>query len=208
VKEILRALEIQRWDDHRYYHHSRINQSLHFLSATSFLCAYALLFVQPAAAALLGWLVAMTTRQAGHFFFEPKGYDAVNRATHEHKEEIKVGYNLQRKIVLLAIWVLSPLALLADPTLLGLFEPAADLAGLVDQTGLIWLAVGAGGLAFRTVHLFFLRDVQTGLVWMLKILTDPFHDVMLYWRAPFALLRGELIDSTLRAQVAQRNGNA
>ena len=35
------ALAEQRWDDHRYYHHSRINQSLHLLSALSFLCAYA-----------------------------------------------------------------------------------------------------------------------------------------------------------------------
>ena len=33
-------LRVQRWDDHRYYHHSRVNQSLHLLSAVSFLCAY------------------------------------------------------------------------------------------------------------------------------------------------------------------------
>jgi hypothetical protein len=32
-------LRSQRWDDHRYYHHSRINQSLHFLSAISILVA-------------------------------------------------------------------------------------------------------------------------------------------------------------------------
>ena len=32
----LEALREQRWDDHRYYHHSRINQSLHLLSAMSF----------------------------------------------------------------------------------------------------------------------------------------------------------------------------
>ena len=32
----LEALRVQRWDDHRYYHHSRINQSLHLLSAISF----------------------------------------------------------------------------------------------------------------------------------------------------------------------------
>ena len=103
------ALRVQRWDDHRYYHHSRINQALHLVSAISFLCSYILVFTNPVAAALLGWLVAMTTRQAGHFFFEPQGYDAVNQATHEHKEEIKVGYNLQRKVVLMAIWALSPL---------------------------------------------------------------------------------------------------
>src|SRR5262245_26399832 len=86
MKEVLRQLEIQRWDDHRYYHHSRINQSLHFVSACSFLCAYVMLFFNPVAAALIGWLVAMTARQSGHFFFEPKGYDHANQATHEHKE--------------------------------------------------------------------------------------------------------------------------
>ena len=50
------ALQTQRWDDHRYYHHSTINQSLHLLSATSFVCAYALMFTNPVAAALIGWL--------------------------------------------------------------------------------------------------------------------------------------------------------
>jgi len=87
----LEALRVQRWDDHRYYHHSRINQSLHLVSALSFLSAYVLIFTDPVAAALLGWLVAMTSRQIGHFFFEPKDYDVVNQATHEYKEEIKVG---------------------------------------------------------------------------------------------------------------------
>ena len=49
-------LATQRWDDHRYYHHSRINQSLHLLSACSFLFAYILLFVDPPMAALVAWL--------------------------------------------------------------------------------------------------------------------------------------------------------
>jgi hypothetical protein len=31
-------------------------------------------------------------------------------------------------------------------------------------------------------------------VWATKILTDPFHDVKLYHRAPYYLLRGQLID--------------
>jgi hypothetical protein len=51
-----------------------------------------------------------------------------------------------------------------------------------------------GGVLFRTVHLFLIKDVQTGLVWATKILTDPFHDIKLYHKAPLALLRGELID--------------
>jgi hypothetical protein len=190
----LSALKLQRWDDHRYYHHSRINQTLHLISALSFLTAYALIFKNPAASALIGWLVAMVTRQAGHFFFEPKGYDEVNRATHEHKEDIKVGYNLRRKVVLLAIWALSPAVLWFDPTLFGIFPAPATRAVFVQHVGQVWLAVGFGGLLFRTVQLFFLKDVQTGLVWLTKIITDPFHDVMLYWRAPFYLLQGQLID--------------
>ncbi len=189
MSRFFEELSTQRWDDHRYYHHSRINQSLHLLSAVSFVCAYALLFKDPALAALLAWLVSMTSRQAGHFFFEPKGYDLVNQATHAHKEDIKVGYNLRRKVVLMAIWVAAPLLLLLDPALRG--APWQDWA---HATGWLWLAVGVGGLLFRTVHLFFIKDVQAGLVWMTKILTDPFHDIMLYYKAPMALLRGELIE--------------
>jgi hypothetical protein len=194
MKEFIETLRTQRWDDHRYYHHSRINQSLHFISAVSFLWAYTLLFSDPAAAALVAWFISMTTRQAGHFFFEPKGYDQVNQATHEFKEQIKVGYNLRRKVVLMTIWALTPLVLLADPTLGGLLPAAATAAAFLHNVGTIWLVIGVGGLLFRTIQLCFIRDAQTGLAWMTKILTDPFHDAKLYYKAPFHLLRGELVD--------------
>ena len=190
----LEALRIQRWDDHRYYHHSRINQTLHLVSAISFLFSYVMIFKDPAISALAGWLVAMTTRQTGHFFFEPKNYDVVNNATHVYKEEIKVGYNLRRKVVLLTIWALSPLPLYFDPTYFGLFAPAADKTGFIRHVAMIWLVLGIAGVLFRTVQLFLVKDVQTGLVWATKILTDPFHDIKLYHKAPLALLRGELID--------------
>jgi hypothetical protein len=188
----------QRWDDHRYYHHSRVNQALHFISALSFMAAYVLLFIDPASAALLAWGVSMSTRQAGHFFFEPLGYDQVNQASHEHKEAIKVGYNLRRKVVLMAIWVSAPLVLWLAPlsgwSMGGLIAPATSFGGYLHDVGMAWLALGVGGLLFRTVHLFFLFDVRTGLVWATKIITDPFHDAMIYRHAPLALLRGEWID--------------
>jgi len=202
MSSFLQEVKNQRWDDHRYYHQSRINQTLHFVSAVSFVVAYALAFKSPVAAALIGWLVSMVTRQSGHFFFEPKGYDTVNQATHEHKERIKVGYNLHRKVVLGVIWALVPLVLWIDPTLFGLFAPGASAGVFIHHVGQMWLAVGVGALLFRTVHLFFIRDVRTGLAWLTKILTDPFHDIMLYWKAPFYLLRGELMDPMLHAQRA------
>jgi len=195
VTTFFEALRIQRFDDHRYYHHSRINQTLHLISAISFVVAYAYLLIDPVISALIAWLISMTTRQSGHFFFEPLGYDEVNQATHEYKEEIKVGYNLNRKIVLLSIWAIMPMALYVQPGLFGFIEPWENLTEWVRQVGAAWLLLGVAGLLFRTVHLFFLKDVQTGLVWMTKILTDPFHDIILYHKAPLYLLKGELIDT-------------
>jgi len=195
VSTFFEALRIQRFDDHRYYHHSRINQTLHFISAISFVTAYAFLLIDPVISALIAWLISMTTRQSGHFFFEPLGYDEINQATQEHKEEIKVGYNLNRKVVLLSIWAILPMALYVQPGLFGMIEPWDTLNEWVRQVGAAWLILGVAGLLFRTIHLFFLKDVQTGLVWMTKIITDPFHDIILYHKAPLYLMRGELMDN-------------
>jgi len=191
------TLHQQRWDDHRLYHHSMINQSLHFFSCCTFMCCYVLLFIDPGMASLIAWTLAMASRQSGHFFFEPKGYDNVNQVTHEHKEDVKVGYNLFRKWVLMSIWAVSPLLLWWDPTLFGLVKPAHNWVELLRHVGDIWLIIGVGGVLFRVVQLFIIRDVQTGLVWGTKILTDPFHDFVMYHKAPLRLLRGEKYDHGL-----------
>jgi len=188
------ALATQRWDDHRYYHQSRINQSLHFVSAISFLVAYVMLFIDPALAAIIGWCISMGTRQSGHFFFEPRGFDEVNHVTDEYKEAVKVGYNMHRKTVLIAVWAAVPALLWLQPSLFGLIQPAATLRETVHDIGIAWLALAVAGLLFRVGQLWATQGLFTGLVWLTKILTDPFHDIALYWRSPLALLRGELID--------------
>ena len=81
-----------------------------------------------------------------------------------------------------------------DPTFFGVFQRARERWEFVRHVGEIWLVVGIGALLFRTVQLFFLKDVQTGLVWLTKIITDPFNDAKIYRKAPLYLLRGELID--------------
>jgi hypothetical protein len=196
------ALAQQRWDDHRFYHHNRINQSLHLISALCFLCAYVLLFFEPAAAVLIAWLLAMPSRQIGHFFFEPHTYDHANQVTHEYKEDVKVGYNLRRKVVLYVVWVLSPVVLFIDPTLLEFVAPPAGWWSLLNNIAIVWLIVGVGAVLARTVQLFFLKDLQTGLVWAAKILTDPFHDVKLYRNAPLYVMRGELFDPIVSEDAA------
>jgi hypothetical protein len=194
MKQFLKTLETQRWDDHRYYHHSRINQTLHLISAISFLVAYAYLFIDPVVAALIAWLVSMTTRQLGHFVFEPKGYDAVNMATHEHKEEIKVGYNLKRKMVLLTVCALIPVLAYWTPALLTWAVPHMYEDSPVRMTGILWLFLGVAGLVFRVAQLWQQDSLQAGLAWALKIITDPLHDIKMYYKSPYYLLRGEWMD--------------
>lgn len=198
----------QRWDDHRLYHHSRINQSLHLFSALCFVACYGLLLVDMATAVWLGLLSAWVSRQIGHFLFEPKGYDAANEMSHDEKEGVKIGYNLNRKIGLLSAFVASPVLLWLSPDLFGLLVPHTDTQAYLDHLSTLWLVVGVGALVFRTIQLFFVRDVSTGIVWFTKILTDPFNDVRTYWKAPYYLLRGELIDPEIGTPVEVRSGLA
>jgi uncharacterized membrane protein len=160
----------------------------------SFLVSYVLLFINPVAASFVAWLVAMTTRQSGHFFFEPKGYDHVNQATHEHKEEIKVGYNLNRKIVLLSIWALIPVVAYFAPQYVTWMVPEAYEDTFLRLVGMAWLMLGVVGVVFRVGQLCIIDSGQAAFAWAVKIITDPFHDIKLYYRSPLYLLRGELID--------------
>ncbi len=200
----LQLLQTQRWDDHRYYHQSRVNQTLHLISAISFLVAYVMLFIDPPVAALIGWLISMVTRQSGHFFFEPLGFDKVNNATNEYKEQIKVGFNLRRKVILLSIWAAAPVLVYLSPALFGLLPAWTDFSGFARQVGWVWLVLGVAGLLFRTVHLFFLQGVLPGLAWMTKILTDPFHDIAIYYKSPLYLLQGQWLDPMDHVHAPQR----
>ena len=195
---ILETLKIQRWDDHRYYHHSRINQFLHLLSALSFIVAYVYLFIDPVVSAYIAWLFAMTTRQAGHFFFEPKDYDTYNQATQDHKEAIKIGYNLTRKRVLIACWLAVPVLAYFDAALFNFVMPDAAPDTLVDRIGWGWLWLGLAAVVFRMIQLTAIQSRRVALVWCIKILTDPFHDAVIYRKSPIYLLKGQLIDPDLR----------
>ncbi len=181
----------QRWDDHRFYHHSLVNQSLHFVSACTFMVAYAMLFVDAALASLLAWGVAMTSRQAGHFFFEPKGFDHENGVSHDYKEEVKIGYNLARKWVLMTSWLAIPVVLWLQPSLFGLLATPESFIGFLRHVGFGWLFLGIGAIVLRVLQLWVQRDLETGLVWATKIVTDPFSDFRLYRSAPKRLLKGE-----------------
>jgi hypothetical protein len=81
-----------------------------------------------------------------------------------------------------------------SPTVFGLMPAYDGLNGWVERTGLAWLWLAGVGLLARGFWLMATRNAQTGIVWMTKIITDPYHDIKMYHAAPLALLRGEWID--------------
>jgi hypothetical protein len=81
-----------------------------------------------------------------------------------------------------------------EPSVFGLIEPAVGLYAYLHDVGMAWLALGVAGLVFRVGQLWWQKSLVTGLAWAFKIITDPFHDIALYYKAPWYLLRGQLID--------------
>jgi hypothetical protein len=197
-KEITETLRQQRWDDHRYYHHSRINQFLHLISATSFLVAYVYLFIDPIVSAYIAWLISMTSRQIGHFVFEPKSYDEYNKATQEYKEEIKIGYNLNRKRVLMSLFVLIPILAYFDFAFMNYMVPDQNTETFLNRLGIGWFWLGISAILFRMIQLTIFQSFEVAFVWCLKIVTDPIHDLWIYRKSPYYLMRGELIDKDLK----------
>ena len=188
------TLKEQRWDDHRYYHQSRINQTLHLVSALSFLVAYVYLFIDPAVSGWIAWLISMSTRQLGHFVFEPTGFDQVNQVTHQYKEEVKVGYNLQRKVILLSLCAVIPALAWWYPPAVTWLVPEKYEDSTFDLIGMSWVVLGIAGVIFRVLQLWARDGLQQGVAWATKIITDPIHDIMLYHKSPIYLFKGQWLD--------------
>lgn len=190
-----KELHQQRWDDLRFYHQSYMNQALHLLSAIGFLITYALIFIDFTTAVFFGWFVAMAPRQIGHFVFEPHDYDTINDITDEKKESIKVGFNLHKKVWLISIWLIATAIAYFSPTLLGLSAAYTNQAELLDHLAWAWAFVSVVGFLFRGIQLMFTHSMLVGFVWMFKIITEPVHNLPVYYKAPYHLLKGDRIDS-------------
>lgn len=187
-------MQQQRWDDLRFYHQSYMNQTLHLISALGFLTAYVLAFFDFTTAVFFGWIVAMVPRQIGHFVFEPHDYDTVNDIEDGKKESIKVGFNLNKKVWLISFWIIISALAYLSPTLFGLVPAYTSQAEFLDHLALTWAFVAAVGFMFRGIQLMFTHSFTTGFVWWVKIITEPLHNLPVYYKAPLHVLRGNKLD--------------
>ena len=94
----------------------------------------------------------------------------------------------------MAVWAAIPVIAYFSPASLIWAVPTENHQDFVGLTAMWWLYLGVGGMLFRMLQLWIQDSYVSALAWGLKIMTDPFHDVKLYYRAPLHLMKGQLID--------------
>lgn len=154
-------------DDHHASHNDPANQLLHLVSSSAFIVCYAILALKITPAMFIG-MGALFLRQIGHAVLEPACHD---------EEKLLLGYNTRNKTIILATYFAIPLIVLA-------LNHAWSWQGIVENSDLIamqwfrWtLLVVLGRVAFLT----FTHGFRLAMVWFVKLVTDPFTDVVTYF---------------------------
>lgn len=181
----------RKHDDHLASHSHPLNQLFHLLSSSVFIYCYVLIFTD-LTTAVSASLAALFVRQFGHALVEPPCHD---------KEELLLGFNTPSKTTIVSAYCLIPIANMI----------AADswtIAGFVERFPAIahqWWGLTLVVVLGRVVYLAWLHDFRISMIWFVKLITDPFTDILAYmprsasgWRAflpPYAM-----------SQVPQKHG--
>jgi glutamate-1-semialdehyde 2,1-aminomutase len=161
--EVMRRKE----DDHHASHSDKANQLLHLVSSSVFIYCYVAIFSDLTIAMCLG-LASLFVRQFGHAVLEPLCHD---------KEETLLGYNTRNKTIIVLGYLLIPAVSITRADVWS-FEAFNQGLQLVAQQWFAWtVAVVAG----RVAYLIWKFDVRTSMIWYVKLVTDPFTDVITYF---------------------------
>ncbi len=160
-------------DDHHASHSDKVNQLLHLVSSSVFIYCYVVVFADLTVAMCLG-LASLFVRQFGHAVLEPPCHD---------KEETLLGYNTRNKTIIALGFLFIPAVAIARADVWS-FDALRQGLPLVAQQWFAWTIVVVGG---RVAYLIWKFDVRTSMIWYVKLVTDPFTDVIAYF--PRRLLR-------------------
>lgn len=171
VSEVMK----RKADDHEASHHNKVNQAFHLVSSSVFIYCYgALALAGDVTHAMWLGLPALLLRQLGHAVFEPPCHD---------KEASLLGFSTRAKTLIVGAYLSIPVA--------HLVARAAGAAPTWADTG---AAIGVQWLVFtllvvfgRVAYLMWKHGAWNSTVWFVKLVTDPFSDVVAY--APHRLRR-------------------
>jgi glutamate-1-semialdehyde 2,1-aminomutase len=176
----------RKHDDHVASHSHLVNRIGHLLSSSAFISSYCLVLKDPVSAMFIG-LPALFVRQIGHAVFEPPCHD---------KEEVLLGFTTRSKTLVVAGYLAIPALHLA---LAGSLSGQAILA-LLPTVAREWLVLTIAVVLGHVGMLVFTHGVRNALVWLAKLVTDPFTDLITYTAPVLRELRSRIVS---RLQLAR-----
>jgi glutamate-1-semialdehyde 2,1-aminomutase len=160
-------------DDHLASHSNVLNQFFHLLSSSVFIYCYFLIFADLTQAMCLG-LAALFVRQFGHAILEPPCHD---------KEEVLLGFNTRNKTLIVAGYLLLPVIHVVKASSF----TSATLAALVPAIAREWFFLTLAVVLGHVVYLVWERNFRSSMIWLIKLATDPFTDIVAYYSSPYKL---------------------
>lgn len=165
-------------DDHHASHSNLINQFFHLLSSSTFILCYFLIFSNFDLAIFLG-LGALFVRQTGHAILEPPCHD---------KEKALLGFNTRNKTIIVGGYILIPIVQVVHLARTGslTFESLNSIWPTVAQQ---WFLLTLAAVLGRVIYLIWAHDFRSSMIWFIKLITDPFTDIIAYYNSVDRLFR-------------------
>jgi glutamate-1-semialdehyde 2,1-aminomutase len=174
VQSFYKEISRRKADDHEASHSNLINQFFHLLSSSTFIYCYLVAFSDLTRAMFLG-LAALFIRQFGHAILEPPSHD---------KEALLLGFNTRNKTLIVAGYLLIPIIQLARA---GSFS-FAGIMSMAPTIALLWFLWTLAVVLGRVGLLIWKYDFRTSMIWFVKLVTDPFTDILAYYNSVTRLL--------------------
>jgi glutamate-1-semialdehyde 2,1-aminomutase len=153
-------------DDHHASHSNGINQLFHLLSSSVFIYCYLVAFFDLTSAMCLG-LAALFVRQFGHAILEPSCHD---------KEALLLGYNTRNKTLIVLGYILIPILQFLQTA-----PMSEDWSYALATIALHWFLWTLAVVLGRIVYLAWKHDLRISMIWFVKLVTDPFTDIVAYF---------------------------
>lgn len=165
-------------DDHHASHSNLINQFFHLLSSSTFILCYFLIFSNFDLAMFMG-LGALFVRQIGHAILEPPCHD---------KEKALLGFNTRNKTIVVAGYILIPIVQALQIARTGslTFESVTSIIPAVAQQ---WFLLTLAAVLGRVIYLIWAHDFRSSMIWFIKLMTDPFTDILAYYNSVDKIFR-------------------
>jgi glutamate-1-semialdehyde 2,1-aminomutase len=175
LKSFYTEIMQRKHDDHVASHSNLINQFFHLLSSSVFIYCYFLIFSDLTQAMSLG-LAALFVRQVGHAILEPPCHD---------KEKPLLGLNTRKKTIVVAGYLLIPIIHIVSAGSVTFATLTAMIPVVARQWLLLTLAVVFGHMSY----LVWEHNLRSAMIWVVKLATDPFTDIVAYYSSPAQLVQ-------------------